>query len=183
MSAQPAEARLNWGSGTAGQPGWINADIRDGPGVDIACDILDGLPLENASIEYAVSVHALQEIPLDKLVPVLSELRRVLVGGGALRLVLPDLMKGVDAYRRGDAAYFLVPDEDARTIGAKFVTHVLWYGYSRTVFVYDFVEELLLRAGFSAVHEVAFRETTTGRDGILELDNREAESLFVEAIA
>jgi len=40
-------------------------------------------------------------------VPVLAELRRVLKPGGVLRLVLPDLLKGVDAYRRGDRDYFL----------------------------------------------------------------------------
>ena len=62
--------------------------------------------------------------------PVLTELRRVLKPGGVLRLCLPDLIKGVEAYERGDRDYFLIPDEDARSLGAKLVTQLIWYGYS-----------------------------------------------------
>ena len=55
--------RLNWGCGRRGEPGWINADRGSGRGVDIRCDIRDGLPLGADSIDYIGSVHALQEIP------------------------------------------------------------------------------------------------------------------------
>ena len=175
-------ARLNWGCGGAGEPGWINSDIKEGARIDVPGDILAGLPLDDASFDYVVSIHALPELPLDAQVPALTELRRVLKPGGVLRLALPDLLKGVDAYRRGDRDYFLVPDEDAEALGAKLVTQLLWYGYSKTLFVADFVEEMLRRAGFDDVRHVAYRETTTEHAGITELDNREAESLFVEAV-
>ena len=174
--------RLNWGCGAAGEPGWVNSDIKEGPRIDVPGDILAGLPLDDDTFDYAVSIHALPELPLDAQVPALAELRRVLKPAGVLRLALPDLLKGVDAYRRGERDYFLVPDEDARSIGAKLVTQLLWYGYSKTLFVPDFVEELLLRAGFAAVHHVGFRETASEHRGITELDNRERESLFVEAV-
>jgi len=182
VSPDTAVRRLNWGSGTAPAPGWINSDVKPGPGIEISCDIRDGLPLETGSVDYAVSVHALQELPLDDVVPALHELRRVLRPGGALRLVLPDLEKAIDAYRRGDRTYFAVPDSDTRSLGGKLVTHVLWYGYSRTLFTRDFVEELLHRAGFADVRPCACGETTTPFPGIVELDNRPAESLYVEAI-
>ena len=175
-------ARLNWGCGGAGEPGWINSDVKQGPRIDVAGDILAGLPLDADTFDYVVSIHALPELPLDAQVPALAELRRVLRPGGVLRLALPDLLKGVDAYRRGDRDYFLVPDEDAESMGAKLVTQLLWYGYSKTLFVADFVEEVLRRAGFAEVHHVGYRETTTDHAGITELDNREAESLFVEAV-
>ena len=32
--------------------------------------------------------------------------------GGILRLALPDIDKGFEAYRNGDRDYFLVPDEE-----------------------------------------------------------------------
>src|SRR6188508_2830023 len=105
--------RLNWGCGSWTEPGWINSDIKDGPGIDISCDIREGLPLETDSIDYAVAIHALPEIPLPEITPVLRELRRVLKPGAPLRLALPDLIKGVRAYERGDREYFHVPDEDA----------------------------------------------------------------------
>jgi predicted SAM-dependent methyltransferase len=173
--------RLHWGCGGSARPGWINSDIKRGHGINFSVDIREGLPLEDASVDYAVSVHALQEIPLDDLVPVLSELHRVLAPGGVLRLVLPDLMKGVRAYERGDRDYFLVPDEDAPSLGAKLVVQLIWYGYSRTLFSTEFIEELLLKAGFAWVDHCEYRQTASPFPEITALDNRERESLFVEA--
>src|ERR1043165_4255644 len=106
--------RLHWGCGSWTPEGWINSDVQDWPGVNLRCSIFDGLPLETGSIDYAVSIHALEEMTLTTLVPVLEELRRILKPGGVLRLGLPDLDRGIAAYQRGDHGYFLVPDEDAR---------------------------------------------------------------------
>jgi predicted SAM-dependent methyltransferase len=152
-----------------------------GPGIDVSCDIRERLALPDESVDYAVSVHALQEIPYEDLLPVLGELRRVLVPGGVLRLVLPDLIKGVRAYARGERDYFLVPDEDAHSLGAKLVVQLMWYGYSRTVFTEDFIEEQLAKAGFQKVARCRCRETASPFPEIASLDNRERESLFVEA--
>jgi len=175
-----AVKRLNWGCGGHTLPGWINSDQKAAPDIDLACDIAQGLPLETGSIDYAVSIHALPEVPLDRIVPVLSELRRVLKPGGILRLGLPDLLKGVAAYQRGDRGYFLVPDEDAERLGAKLIVQLIWYGYSRTLFVPEFIEEMLLKAGFARVEHCEFRQTLGPFPEIVDLDNREAESLFVE---
>lgn len=174
--------RLNWGCGGAGVPGWINSDIREGPRIDINSDIRAGLPLESDTIDYAVSVHALQEIPYPDLVPVLQELRRVLLKGGVLRLVVPDLERAIHAYLNGDRGYFLVPDSDAESLGGKLVTQIMWYGYSRTPFTFDFLQEALHKAGFRSVVRCGFRETASRFPKLVELDNREAESLFVEAV-
>src|SRR6266516_3249307 len=94
--------RLNWGCGSNPRPGWINSDSKDLPGIDIVGDIRDGLPLTTDSIEYAVSIHALQEVPYADLIPVLEELRRVLKRGGVLRLGLPNLERAFEAYREGN---------------------------------------------------------------------------------
>jgi predicted SAM-dependent methyltransferase len=173
--------RLNWGCGTLPQPGWINSDIKEDPTVDISCDILDGLPLDSDSIDYAVSIHALPELRLPDLVPALLELRRVLVPGGTLRLALPDLDRGIRAYLDGERDYFLVPDSDARSTGAKFITQMLWYGYSKSLFNRDFACELLERAGFREIAPCHYRQTASPHPEIVELDNRPEESLFVEA--
>lgn len=178
---QPALRRLNWGCGASGEPGWINSDIKEGPGIDIPCDIRQGLPLDSDSMDYAVSIHALQEVTFPDLVPTLAELRRVVKPAGVLRLCLPDMLKGVEAYEKGDRSYFLVPDQDAQTIGGKLVVQLTWYGYSRSLFTPDFTEELLVRAGFRSVDHVSYRETRSPFPGIVELDNRERESLFIEA--
>jgi SAM-dependent methyltransferase len=173
--------RLNWGCGEWVVPGWVNSDIKGGHGV-VACDIRQGLPFEADEFDYVVSIHALPELSYNELVPAVAELRRVVKPGGTLRLALPDLEKSMDAYRRRDRDYFLIPDEVMSTLGGKLALHVVWYGYSRTVFVPEFIEELLLKAGFTDVHHVGYRETRSAYPEIVSLDNREAESLFVEAV-
>jgi predicted SAM-dependent methyltransferase len=189
--AQPAEAReparshevrrLNWGCGEFPEPGWINSDVKEIPGIDIPCDIRHGLPLDDESLDYAVSIHALPEVPYPDLVPVVRELRRVLKPGGVLRLALPDLDMGIRAYLNEDRDYFLIPDEDARTIGGKFIVQMTWYGYSRSLFTHDFTEEILRKADFSEIARCEFRKTASRFPEIVELDSREKESLFIEA--
>src|SRR5688500_9612990 len=111
--------RLNWGCGSWSEPGWINSDLHDGEGIDWTCDIREGLPCDDDYFDYVVSIHALPMIPIPQLVEVVTELKRVLKPGGTLRLCLPDLDKGIQAYLRGDRSYFQVPDEDFESLGAK----------------------------------------------------------------
>jgi predicted SAM-dependent methyltransferase len=177
---QPVQ-RLNWGCGTEPPEGWINCDIKEGPGIDISCDIRDGLPLEASSLDYVVTVHALPELPFPDVEPALVELHRVLKPGGALRLALPDLEKAMRAYQNGDAGYFLIPDDDARSLGGKLIVQMTWYGYSKSMYTFDCTEELLYRAGFRRVVRCAFRETVSDHPEITALDNRERESFFVDA--
>jgi predicted SAM-dependent methyltransferase len=182
-SGRPQINRLNWGCGGMSKEGWINSDRADFKGIDIVADILEGLPIESDSIDYAVSNHALPEIAYPDLVPTLEELRRVLKAGGVLRLELPDLEKAIRAYVAGDTEYFqLIPDEDSRTIGGKLVTQMTWYGWSRSLFTHDFVEELLLKAGFSRVKRCSYLQTASPFPEIVELDSRERESLYIEGI-
>jgi predicted SAM-dependent methyltransferase len=178
---QQPPRRLNWGCGPSPAPGWINSDLREAPGVEIVRDIRDGLPLPTDSIAYAASMHALNDLPFLDVVPALEELRRVLQPGGFLRLGLPDLDRAIAAYQRNDPAYFYVPDEDARTLSGKLIVQITWYGSNRTTFTHEFAEELLRRAGFREVHHCSFGQTGSPYPEIVELDNRERESLFVEA--
>jgi SAM-dependent methyltransferase len=179
---EPAVRRLNWGCGTQPEPGWINSDRKDGPGIDLSCDIREGLPLAEGSIDYAVSIHALPEVPYPDLLPVLTELRRVLKPGGTLRLGLPNMERAFDAYRRGDRDWFLIPDDEMSSLGGKLITQLIWYGYSRTLFVPQFAEELLRRAGFAQVHHLQLGTTASPYPDIVALDDRPLESFFVEAV-
>ena len=173
--------RLNWGCGSHVASGWINSDVKKEPGVDLVADIRRGLPLASENLDYAVSVHALPEFAYPELQTVLEELRRVLKPGGVLRLALPDLRRGIDAYLRGDGDYFQIDPAEVKSRGGRFIVHMLWYGYSRTLFTVDFAEELLERSGFVDVRECAFQTTASDFEQIVELDNRPDESFFVEA--
>jgi SAM-dependent methyltransferase len=174
--------RLNWGCGEHPEAGWINSDMKELPGIDIVGDIREGLPLSDDYLDYIVSIHALPELPYGDLTAALSELRRVLKPGGVLRLGLPDLERGIRAYLEEDRDYFLIPDEDAATIGGKLVTQLVWYGWSRSLFTKDFTEELLRKAGFREMWSCSYGATKSPFPEIVELDSRERESLFIEAI-
>jgi predicted SAM-dependent methyltransferase len=173
--------RLNWGCGDDTAPGWLNVDVKSEPGIDLSCDIRNGLPLQSANVDYIVSLHALQELTYPEVVPALTELRRVLKPGGVLRLGLPDLQKGIDAYLLGKDDYFQVDGDQVASRGGRFIIHMLWYGHSRTLFTADFTQELLMEAGFEEVVECRYGETASRFADIIELDNRQHESLFVEA--
>ena len=173
--------RLNWGCGEHIASGWINSDIKEAAEVDLVADILEGLPLASDSLDYAVSVHALPELAYPDLVPALWELRRVLKPGGVLRLVLPDLDLALAAYQERDSAYFKVDSGEVKSLSGRLIVQLLWYGYSRSLFTADFTRELLEKAGFGEVQLRHFRQTGSTFAEIVELDNREDESLYIEA--
>ncbi len=172
--------RLNFGCGAHPTPGWTNADILPGPGVDIVGDVRAGLPVPDDRFAYATSIHVLPEIPYPDLGPTLHELRRVLRPGGVFRFALPDLDLALDAYRRGDRTYFHADDAEARSLGRKLQAQLVWFGTIRTPFTFDFAAEQLERAGFRDVRRCPYRTTTSRWAEIVEPDNRPAESLFVE---
>jgi predicted SAM-dependent methyltransferase len=173
-------ARLHWGCGSLTPAGWINSDIREGPGVDIVGNVLEGLPLEPDSIDYISSQHVLPELKIHEQVPALRELRRVLKPGGVLRMSLPDLDRAIAAYQARRQDYFLVWECD--TVAGNFVTQMLWHNTVHTLFTFEFLEELMLKAGFAEVRRVEYRKTTSPYPEIVELDNREGESFYAEAV-
>lgn len=180
MEGDPDVRRLHWGCGPRPAEGWINSDVRPAPGVDLQCDILEGLPLPDRSVDYAVAMHALSDLAFADVERALSELHRILKVGGVLRLGLPDLERAIAAYLRGDGGYFHVPDADARTVSGKLCVQATWYGSVKTPFTFDFARELLERGGFRSVIRCAYRATASPWPAIAGLDNRERESLYVE---
>lgn len=173
--------RINLGCGPMSSAAFINCDRRMSPGLDLCCDVTRGLPFADGSIAAIVAVHVLQDLEWAALLPALAECRRVLQPGGWLRVLVPDLDRAIEACRRDDPAYFHVPDRDARSIGAKLVTQAIWYGSVRTPMTWDFIAEWLERAGFVRVRRLAFGVSDCPDPWLTSLDNRERESLCVEA--
>ena len=171
--------RVNLGCGANAKTGWLNCDMAPARGVDLRMDLRRGIPLQTASVDCIAAIHVLQDLAWDQIAPALDELHRVLKTGGVIRIAVPDLDRAIRAYLAGDARYFYVPDRDADSIGAKLVTQIIWYGSVRTPCTFDFLDEWLRRARFSDAARRSFGET--GVAGLAELDNRERETLFVEA--
>ncbi len=162
-------------------PGWINLDMLEIEGIDLCCDLRLGIPLSDNVFDYAVGMHVLQDLAWQELPIALAEVRRVLKPHGVLRLGLPDMDRAIDAYRRGNARYFHIEDEDARSLGGKLVTQLVWYGSVRTPFTEDFARELLEDVGFRHIRPCTFKQTHSEYEAIVTLDNRERESFYMEA--
>ena len=172
--------KLNLGCGPKAAPGWLNCDRLPADGVDLCLDLTRGVPLATASVDCIAGIHLVQDLAWADIAPALRELHRVLKAGGVLRLAVPDLDRAIQAYLSGDMRYFYVPDSDARSIGAKLGTQIIWYGSVRTPCTYDFLAEWLAAAGFAEIERCAFRRSRV--PGLADLDNRERESLFIEAV-
>lgn len=172
--------RLNWGCGEHLGAGWINSDVKVDGGIDLVADIREGLPLSDAAVDYAVSVHALPELSIPEVEIALAELLRVLKPGGVLRLALPDLRLAIAAFAEGREDFFKIERDAAGTFEGRFIRHLLWHGYTRTLFTPEFARELLERAGFADVFTCPYGATQSRFAGIVELDNRRDESFFIE---
>jgi len=175
------DARLHIGCGKFPRPGWINLDNKMRPGVDVVADLRADLPFPDETFDYAAAIHVLPHISLAGLVTALARIRRVLRPGGVLRLALPDLELAMAAYRRRDPGYFAIPDAQWQSLGAKLVAQIVWHNDLVTPFTYDLAAEALAKASFASIARCGFRQTASPYPAIVELDNRERESFFVEA--
>lgn len=167
--------RLNIGSGAQRAEGWATLD-RAGD-VDVVHDLTGlPLPLETDSCEGIVAHHVLDLLELDTVVPLLRDLRRILVPGGWLRISCADLRLGVDASLRNDHAWF---PEARGTIEESFDWFIRQGGARRWWATPTALHPLLRQAGFGWVLP-ARAGLTNGPAWLCEFDSRPAESFFVE---
>lgn len=130
--------------------------------------------------DYVVANHVFNEMAPGDVPRALQHIRATLRPGGALRLLVPDLMGAITAYMRFDGLWFPTPPE-MTDIDTQFCTYVTWHGTQRSVYTAKLMEDLLWKAGFMAVERVRPTETTTRYDAITTLDSRPGESLIFEA--
>ncbi|SVE07963.1 uncharacterized protein METZ01_LOCUS460817, partial [marine metagenome] len=63
------------------------------PGVSVVCDITQGLPFKNESVDELICVHVLEHI--EDMKGIMKELHRVLKSGGLLRIWVPHCFSAV----------------------------------------------------------------------------------------
>lgn len=136
-------------------------------------DLSYGIPLNDNAVDFVYSSHFLEHLFLKDAQALLKESWRVLKPGGVVRVSVPDLAYAVKIYNSGKKRemlenYFFVNDDDSY--------------YARHKYMYDFsiLSEELTKAGFSEIKQCSFQMGKT--PDLTILDNREEESLFVEAI-
>ncbi|MBE1441141.1 methyltransferase domain-containing protein [Paenibacillus sp. OAS669] len=79
--------KIDLGCGTQKNPGFIGIDKKDGPGVDIVCDILQGIPLPDDSADCLFAVHSLPYI--DPLLDTMKEIYRICKHKAIVCIVAP----------------------------------------------------------------------------------------------
>jgi SAM-dependent methyltransferase len=172
--------RLDFGCAFQKHAGWIGSDLID-YGQDHVGDILDGLPFPDHHFDMITAHHSLQMIRFDDLQRGLAELRRVLKVGGVLRIAVPDAELAVHRFLAG-WDQFPISQEIERTESGRFLRYLLWHGDARSAFTFESLTDALNRAGLQNVRRCKFRQTCSQYPEIVDLDTREGESLFVEAI-
>ena len=92
------KAKLHLGCGRKILDGYVNLDIFESPGVDIVCDLNNGIPLEDNSFVEVLAVDVIEHIRPEKAIFLMNEVYRVLAPGGVFKVHVPEA-PGISAYQ------------------------------------------------------------------------------------
>lgn len=127
--------------------GWTNADLHDGPNVDIRTDISDLTIFKDASVESIYASHCLEHFPHPKTISVLKEWVRVLKVGGVAYISVPDFDAMVKLYEKVGML-----DPFIRNMLCGDQGYALAYHYN--LFTYASLAASCIEAGFSDVVKI-----------------------------
>lgn len=209
--------RINVGCGQTPVPGWLNVDNSLTVLVSRwkrVCSLLEGLgvlndeqkafmrvarekgirwanalrlPAASESADVVYASHMLEHLDRKEAERFLSEAYRVLISGGILRLVVPDLRKLVDEYiLTGDADRFVARTLLARSRPRTITQIIKWFavGDRHHLWLYDgeSLKRMVLKAGFRDAWILDPGVTRIPNPGVLDLRERAEESVYVEAM-
>ena len=199
LTPSSRELKVHIGCGPSAIEGFVNIDVYPAP---LSMNVNWGLPFEDASVRYVYLSHVLEHLffPRD-VMPLLAEVKRVLLPSGVVRIIVPDVQQCIDAYQTGDRAFFASrretwswwPENPTRL--EDFLAYAgagaePAHGFESHKFGYDFetLQRTLLNAGFAQVRQCGYQAS---EHPSLRVDDHSAVasarygerfySLFVEA--
>jgi len=192
---------VNLGSGDILFSDYINIDVFPFLGSPkyaepyYGADLRRPLRLPSASIDGFFSEHTFEHLTFDDGERLFAECLRALKAGGRLRVIVPDVSLFLNAWCRGDEAWFreweriyLTESDDPERAGRSLVTPMTALSFVTQEYghlsAWDFatMKIYLERAGFTSVTQCRFREGADPRllrD--LDTEDRRFVSLYVEA--
>jgi predicted SAM-dependent methyltransferase len=96
--APPAQPRLHLGCGRKILDGYVNVDIVAGPGVDLVCDVSQGVPFPDNSFDEVLAVDFIEHIPTTRAIAVMNDIWRVMRPGGVFKIHVP-AAPGITAFQ------------------------------------------------------------------------------------
>jgi predicted SAM-dependent methyltransferase len=144
------------------------------------------IPCASGSVGAVYSSHMIEHLDRSEARSFLAEVRRVLWPGGVLRIAAPDLSLLVRDYvATGDADGFVAGTHLGLSRPAGLRERVKWtlVGPRHHLWMYDgeSLTRLLGESGFKDAAVAAAGTTRIAEPGQLDLREREAESVYVEA--
>lgn len=167
--------KLNFGCGSVQPEGWMNLDFDE----EFNAPYKDINEIEDNSLDMIVAHCTLQITPYHEMDNLLATLRRKLKLGCALRISLPDIVRGFEAYQQGDTDWF--PNGEPN-IDERLSAWLTWYSTTKTLLTSPALMIKLREVGFNSFARTNFKQTTSGMPEITELDTRNNECYFVEGI-
>jgi predicted SAM-dependent methyltransferase len=166
---------INFGCGSIQPSDWTNIDID--PEFNTKYKNLHLIP--DNSCDILVSHATICAIPYHEIKAALLEFNRVLKPGGVVRISLPDIVSGFDAYKNNNVNFFPNSEDNLDRCFSAWLT---WYSTSVSLLTHKALEYKLRDAGFHNVSKTEFKQTAYSNEKIYELDTREHEFYFMEAI-
>jgi predicted SAM-dependent methyltransferase len=180
---------INVASGGRGFPGWVNIELQRAKDTTICLDVRRKLPFANGSARRIFAEHIIEHLDFREDTPSLfREFHRILVPHGAVRIIVPDAERFLEAYVGKDRDLWRNLGWDIDRLPADIYTpmhvinHIFHQG-GEHLFAYDFetLEWALRRAGFPTVLRQSFG---TSIDSQLAIDREYHRpwSLYVDAV-
>ena len=149
-------------------------------------DATKGLPLKQGSCDVVYSSHMLEHLDRNGADTFLKEAYRVLSPNGIIRLAVPDIKKKIEQYNdAGDADAFIASTRMSVPRPASFAQRIrlLLVGSRHHQWMYDgnSLSRLLQKHGFIEAEIMPVGQTNIPESGPLDLQERSAESVYVEA--
>lgn len=153
----------------------------------IWADAVKQIPIDDASAEVVYSSHMLEHLDHEDVTCFLRESIRVLCPGGVIRIAVPDISKLINMYSESrDAERFVESTHMCVARPRKLIQTIklLIVGPRHHQWMYDGKSlcAVLDKAGFKNTVVLKAGETTIKNPDRLDLREREAESVYVEAV-